>query len=122
MVTNAVAFLRSAPHHTQSRAQHQRRAPADELSARPSQEHHISADVGHVRSDGARGKINGHWFEDYVAQMLVQELRPGDIVIMDNLYSHKREAVRVRIEAAGSTVRLRSHLGAKWNAASRPAD
>lgn len=46
------------------------------------------------------------WFEVYVAQVLVPELRPGDIVIMDNLSSHKRVAVRERIEAAGATLRF----------------
>jgi len=30
------------------------------------------------------GPINGDWFEAYVAQVLVPELRPGDIVIMDS--------------------------------------
>ena len=34
------------------------------------------------------------------------ELRPGDVVIMDNLSSHKRPAVRDRIEAAGATLRF----------------
>ena len=34
------------------------------------------------------------------------ELRPGDVVIMDNLSSHKRDAVRERIEAAGATLRF----------------
>ena len=50
--------------------------------------------------------INGDWFEAYVAQVLVPELRPGDVVIMDNLSSHKRDAVRERIEAAGATLRF----------------
>jgi transposase len=36
----------------------------------------------------------------------VPELRPGDVVIMDNLSSHKRPAVRDRIEAAGATLRF----------------
>ena len=40
------------------------------------------------------GPINGDWFEAYVTQVLVPELRPGDIVVMDNLSSHKRAAVR----------------------------
>src|SRR5690606_21732878 len=40
------------------------------------------------------GPINGDWFEAYVAQVLVPELRPGDIVIMDNLSSHKRFSAR----------------------------
>jgi transposase len=52
------------------------------------------------------GPINGDWFEAYVAQVLVPELRPGDVVIMDNLSSHKRPAVRDRIEAAGATLRF----------------
>lgn len=52
------------------------------------------------------GPINGDWFEAYVAQVLVPELRSGDIVIMDNLSSHKRAAVRERIEAAGATLRF----------------
>ncbi|MGV3458137.1 IS630 family transposase [Sphingomonas sp.] len=52
------------------------------------------------------GPINGDWFEAYVAQVLVPELRPGDVVIMDNLSSHKRAAVKQRIEAAGATLRF----------------
>ena len=48
------------------------------------------------------GPINGEWFEAYVDQVLVPELRQGDVVIMDNLSSHKRAAVRERIEAAGA--------------------
>ena len=48
------------------------------------------------------GPINGDWFEAYVSQVLVPELRPGDIVVMDNLSSHKRAAVREKIEAAGT--------------------
>ncbi|SCW76039.1 Transposase [Sphingobium faniae] len=52
------------------------------------------------------GPINGDWFEAYVAQVLVPELRPGDIVIMDNLSSHKRPAVQLLIEGAGATLRF----------------
>ena len=48
------------------------------------------------------GPINGDWFEAYVGQVLVPDLRPGDVVIMDNLSSHKRDSVRVLIEAAGA--------------------
>lgn len=50
------------------------------------------------------GPINGDWFEAYVAQVLMPELRPGDVVIMDNLSSHKRVAVRARIKAAGAAL------------------
>jgi transposase len=52
------------------------------------------------------GPINGDWFEAYVTQVLIPELRPGDVVIMDNLSSHKRASVRERIEAAGATLRF----------------
>ena len=48
------------------------------------------------------GPINGDWFEAYVAQVLAPTLRPGDIVVMDNLSSHKRASVRAMIEARGA--------------------
>lgn len=48
------------------------------------------------------GPINGDCFEAYVMQVLVPELRNGDVVIMDNLSNHKRASVRERIEAAGA--------------------
>ena len=51
-----------------------------------------------------RGPINGEWFEAYVAQVLVPELQPGDIVVMDNLSSHKGPKVRALIEAAGPSL------------------
>ena len=50
------------------------------------------------------GPINRRAFEAYIAQFLVPELRPGDIVIMDNLSSHKGPAVRAMIEAVGATL------------------
>ena len=40
------------------------------------------------------GPINGDWFEAYVGQVLVPDLKPDDVVIMDNLSSHKRASVR----------------------------
>ena len=48
------------------------------------------------------GPINGAHFLAYVEQVLVPDLRPGNIVIMDNLGSHKGAAVRQAIEAAGA--------------------
>ena len=41
-----------------------------------------------------------------MTKVLVPELRPGDIVIMDNLSSHKRVAVKDKIEAVGATLRF----------------
>jgi transposase len=48
------------------------------------------------------GPINRDAFETYVARVLVPELRPGDVVIMDNLSSHKGPRVREMIEADGA--------------------
>src|SRR5262245_61316753 len=48
------------------------------------------------------GPINGETFQVYVERVLVPTLRPGDIVIMDNLGSHKGKAVRRLIRAAGA--------------------
>ena len=48
------------------------------------------------------GPINGESFLAYVEQVLVPTLKPGDVVIMDNLGSHKRQAIRRTIRAAGA--------------------
>jgi transposase len=50
------------------------------------------------------GPINRDAFETYVAKVLVAELRKGDVVIMDNLSSHKGPKVRQMIEAAGASL------------------
>lgn len=52
------------------------------------------------------GAINGESFLAYVGQVLVPTLGPGDVVIMDNLGSHKGAAVRQAIEAAGAELRF----------------
>ena len=46
--------------------------------------------------------INGETFQLYIEKVLVPTLQPGDIVIMDNLGSHKGNAVRRAIRAAGA--------------------
>nr|WP_156348770.1 IS630 family transposase [Sphingomonas sp. Leaf230] len=48
------------------------------------------------------GPMNGDAFTTYVTRVLVPELSPGNVVIMDNLSSHKVPAVRAAIEAAGA--------------------
>jgi transposase len=64
--------------------------------------------VGALRHDGIiapwviDGPINGDSFRTYVEQVLVPELRPDDIVVMDNLGSHKAPAIRQAIRAAGA--------------------
>lgn len=54
------------------------------------------------------GAINGELFLAYIEQQLAPTLTPGDVVIMDNLRSHKVTGVRQAIEArapAGSICR-----------------
>ena len=58
--------------------------------------------TGMVAPMALDGPINGEWFEAYVGQMLGRTLKPGDVVIMDNLSSHKRTSIRTLIEAAGA--------------------
>jgi transposase len=48
------------------------------------------------------GPINRVAFETYVEKVLLPELRPGDIVVMDNLSSHKGPRVREMIRAVGA--------------------
>ena len=52
------------------------------------------------------GPMNGPAFLAYVEQVLVPTLRPGDVVIMDNLAPHKAAAVRKAIEDAGASLLL----------------
>jgi transposase len=52
------------------------------------------------------GPINGRSFTAYVEQILVPTLRPGDIVVLDNLGSHKGKAARNAIEQAGAQLRF----------------
>lgn len=52
------------------------------------------------------GPINGESFLAYVRQVLAPTLRHGDIVIMDNLGSHKSAPVREAIEATGAELRF----------------
>lgn len=48
------------------------------------------------------GPINGERFQAYVEQVLVPTLKPGDVVILDNLGSHKGKAVRKAIRDIGA--------------------
>ena len=63
------------------------------------------ASLRHDRIDAPwllEGPIDGESFTIYVEKLLVPTLRPGDIVIMDNLGSHKGKAVRRLIRAVGA--------------------
>jgi transposase len=76
------------------------------VDAAPQGHWHTTTFVGALRADGMiapmvlDGAINGAAFRAYVEQVLVAELRPGDVVIMDNLGSHRVTGVREAIEGA----------------------
>lgn len=50
------------------------------------------------------GPIDGAWFLAYVEQVLAPTLAPGDIVVLDNLGSHKSDKIRQAIEAKGASL------------------
>ena len=64
--------------------------------------------LGAIRLDGMFAPMrvdaatDAEIFYDYVDQMLCPKLRPGDVVVMDNLSSHKVQGIRERIEAVGA--------------------
>lgn len=64
--------------------------------------------VGALRLSGVTapmtldGAMTGAAFLAYVEQVLVPTLRPGDVVVMDNLPAHKPPAIRRTIERAGA--------------------
>ena len=66
--------------------------------------------VAGLRTDGLTaplvvdGAMNGDIFRAYVEQVLAPTLKPGDIVILDNLSSHKVTGVREMVEARGATL------------------
>ena len=51
------------------------------------------------------GPIDAECFRAYVEQCLAPTLRPGDIVVLDNLSSHKVAGIREAIEATGASLR-----------------
>lgn len=52
------------------------------------------------------GPIDSATFRAYVEQVLVPALRPGDVVVLDNLAVHKHPEIRVAIETAGAHLRF----------------
>ena len=67
--------------------------------------------LGAMRAEGfiapltVEGTINGPLFRAWVEQHLAPVLKPGDIVVMDNLSSHKVSGIREAIEAVGAELR-----------------
>jgi transposase len=81
------------------------------LDAVPHGRWRTTAVVAALRAEGVvaplvlDGAINGESFPAYVRQFLAPALRPGDVLALDNLGSHKVAGVREAVEAAGATPR-----------------
>jgi transposase len=88
------------------------RAPVGERLVGPVPFGHwkVTTFVSALRQDGLSaamtvgGSMDGDTFVAYVEQVLLPTLRAGDVVIMDNLSSHKRAEARELIEAAGCSL------------------
>jgi transposase len=88
------------------------RAPRGErlVASVPYGHWHTTTFLGGLRQDGLvaplvlDGAINGEAFLAYIEQMLCPTLRFGDIVICDNLSSHKVSGVREAIESCGASL------------------
>lgn len=52
------------------------------------------------------GAVNGWPFRAHVERFLASALRPGDVVVMDNIGSHKVAGIREGVEAAGTTLHV----------------
>ena len=88
------------------RAAHDKRV----AEAVPDTRFHRTTMLSSIRLDGTtiplvfEGALNGTIFRAYVEQLLVPSLQPGDIVVMDNLSSHKVSGVVEAIQGVGATV------------------
>ena len=88
------------------------RAPRGERCRAPVPHGHwkTTTFVGGLTLDGViapmtiDGAMTGAAFLAYAEQVLVPTLRPGDIVVLDNLPAHKPVAIRETIEAAGAAM------------------
>jgi transposase len=61
------------------------------------------------------GAMTGELFVAYLERVLIPELSPGDVVVMDNLSCHTQKAVREALEAAGCTVLYQPPYSPEFN-------
>jgi transposase len=84
--------------------------PQRVIEAVPDTRFHRTTILSSIRQDGTtvpivfEGALNGDLFRAYVAEWLAPSLKPGDIVVMDKLSSHKVSGVTEAIEAVGASV------------------
>jgi transposase len=77
--------------------------------------------IGAMATNGLRAFVNieatttGEVFREFVIQHLVQSLRPGDCVVMDNLRAHKDRRATEAITGAGASVMFIPPYSPDWN-------
>jgi transposase len=80
-------------------------ALAEERAAIEAENSRIASEIATLTATNADlAAVNRDAFEVYVEKVLIPELSPGAIVVMDNLSSHKGPKVRQMIEAAGASL------------------
>ena len=110
---NTLVFIDETGASTKMARRHGRAPRGERLRASVPHGHwKTTTFVGGLRLSGMTapmvldGPMTSDWFLAYVEQILVPTLRPGDIVILDNLAAHKGAAVQRAIEAAGACIRF----------------
>jgi transposase len=110
---NALVFIDETGASTKMARRHGRAPRGERLRASVPHGHwKTTTFVGGLRLSGMTapmvldGPMTSDWFLAYVEQILVPTLRPGDIVILDNLAAHKGAAVQRAIEAVGASLRF----------------
>jgi transposase len=77
--------------------------------------------LGALRAEGLTapavfdGPIDAVALTAYLQEVLAPTLRPGDLVILDNLPVHKHAAVQTAVEAVGATLRFLPPYSPDWN-------
>ena len=106
-----LVFVDETGCNTKMARTHGRAAPGERVPGRVPHGHWRTLTViGAVRLDGTcpamtvGGGTDAAAFGTFLDFVLVPALRPGDVVVMDNLAAHKVAAVREAVEAAGATV------------------
>jgi hypothetical protein len=109
MAPDRLVFLDESGARTNFTRQHGRRARGRWLVARVPQGHwQTTTLLAAIRVDGLQAPmsidepIDAVVFEGYISQVLAPALRPGDVVIMDNLAAYKTVGIRAAIEAVGA--------------------
>ena len=90
------------------------RAPRGQrvLASQPHGHWQTTTLLASLRLDGStacmtvEGATDTEVFQTYVQAVLCPTLRPGDLVVMDNLSAHKHDAILQLIEQAGASVRF----------------